>query len=132
MKKLFLIAVAFALTACASAPAGQAIQTPAEVAARVCPPVQIALVSLQGLVGLPIDVQANLAAAVPVVAVVCNSTATINSVDLKALADQALPIILQVVKISGMEADKQNEIVLGISAAQIVLATVIQTLPPPK
>ncbi|WP_394779082.1 hypothetical protein [Undibacterium sp.] len=134
MKKLLSVIsvmTLLALAACSGVPQGQVAQTPADVAARVCPPVQVALVSLQALAGLPLEAQANLAAATPIVAAVCSSKGVIGTADLQTMASQALPILLQVARASGLEVAEQNQIVLGISAAQIVLASVIATLPPP-
>jgi hypothetical protein len=129
MKKLFAIAILLTLSACVTAPVPLAPLTPVQVAAQVCPPVQVALGSLQMLVGLPLGAQADLAAAVPLVAAVCSAGATANPASLQSLAQTALPLVLGVVKASALTAADQNNIVLAVGAAQIVIAAASEIVP---
>ncbi len=94
---------------------------PPKSPAQVCPPTEIAITSLQGLVGLPDAATKELAAAAPIVVAVCTAGATVNVTDLKSLASTALPAILTVVQASPLADQDKNRIALGIMAAQIVL-----------
>jgi hypothetical protein len=84
---------------------------------------------MQALVGLPLGAQADLAAAVPIVAAVCSAGATVNAASLQSLAQTALPLVLGVVKASALTAADQNNIVLAIGAAQIVIAAATELAP---
>lgn len=121
MKRLILAIAVCVLTLSGCATTGPA-QTPAEVAARVCPSVQIALTSLQGLVGLNETLVADMKTAQPIVAAACTG-ATVSAVDLKSLSASAIPTVITIVKASPLSADEQNQILLGLAAAQIIIAS---------
>lgn len=133
MKRIALLAMLAAvalLAACTSIPAGSgagaAVQTPAQIAAQVCPPVQTALAGLNALVGLPAGAKADLDTITPLVAGVCSAGATINLASLQTLQQTALPAIINAVKASGMAVEAQNSMILDIAAAQLVLTAVTQ------
>ena len=101
-------------------------QSPAQIAAQVCPPVQTALNGLNALVGLPAGAQADLKAITPIVDGVCAVGVTVNTTNLQQLAQDALPTIVSIVKASAMSAEQQNSVILDITAAQLILGAVNQ------
>ncbi len=121
MRKLLTSALAtFALlSGCATAPG--TLQTPAQIAANFCPSAQIALTSMQGLVGVSASTTENLANAARDITVVCAMGATVQSTDLKTLALNALPVLATIVKASTLAVDAQNPILLDIGLAQIAI-----------
>lgn len=130
MKYIMLLAAGFAalvISGCAST--GQKIQTPAQVASQVCPAATAAITSLQQVNGLSVSAQADLAKAAPVVAAVCAAGTTVNALDLKSLSATALPAILSVVNASPLADDVKTRIGIDLTVAQIVLASVISSLP---
>jgi len=114
-----LLSVA-SLAGCAGIPPKN-IQTPAQIAAQVCPPVQATLTSLQALTNLSDTAQADLALAVPIVNAACGVGATVDASSLQALERTALPVLSDLVKVAALSPAEQD----GIMAAQIVLSTAI-------
>jgi hypothetical protein len=134
VKIMSALTVALLISACATpgdagtgASTSAAAQIPAEVVAKVCPPLQTALSGLNALVGLPASARADLDAVTPIIAGVCAAGATINLANLQTLQQTALPTIANTIKASGMAAEQQNSLILDITAAQIVLSTLMQT-----
>lgn len=128
MKKhiLALFAV-IALAACGTTPTnGASTQTPQQIAAQVCPPVETALVGLQSLVGLPIETMTVINTAIPIVNGVCAAGATVDLASLQKFNQTALPALLSAVKASTLSAEQQNAIVLDITAAKLVVGAFIQ------
>lgn len=117
-----LVAVSLLCVACKT-PAGNT-ETPAQIAAQVCPPVQTSITALAALNGLPADAIDTLAKAAPIVDAVCGAGATVDFTSLAALNRTALPALIGIVKVSPLSPDEQNRVILDISAAQIVLTTV--------
>ena len=131
MKQIKIGAAWFAaalLAACATptSPGVTTIQTPSEIAAQVCPPLQTALTGLNALVGLPANAKADLVIVTPLVAGVCAAGATVNAANLKTLQQSALPALMNAVQASGMEAEQQNALILDLTAAQFALSAVEQ------
>jgi hypothetical protein len=125
---LFAIAAVFALSACAVAPApnGHA-QTPAEVAAAVCPNINTTLLSL-GALALEPKAMADIAIATEAVKLVCAPGAVVvDFSSLQNVANSSLPLLLGAVKDAGLEVAKQNELVLQLTGANIILNGAIQS-----
>ena len=112
-----LLFSAASLAGCANV-APRSGQTPAQIAAQVCPPIQATLDTLQMLPGLPGDTEANLALAIPIVNGVCSAGATINLSSLRTLEGTALPILSDVAKAAALSSADQERIL----AAQLVLS----------
>ncbi len=128
---LSALAAAVFLSACTSTgttngTAAPAMQTPAQVAAQICPPIQTALSGLNALAGLPLGAKADLDAVTPLVTGVCAAGETVNPASLQTLQQTALPAIINAVKASGMAVEQQNSVILDITAAQLVLTAVTQ------
>ncbi|VVE13275.1 hypothetical protein PCA20602_02749 [Pandoraea capi] len=119
--------LSLALGACSTT--GQSVQTPAQVAARVCPPVQIAITSLGQINGLSDAALRALDDAQPVVSAVCAAGATADAVNLQVLATTGLPAIIAVVKASPLSAQDQDRIIIGVTTAQILLTAAIAAWP---
>jgi hypothetical protein len=116
------------LAACATPnPSGvAAAQTPAEIAAQVCPPLQTTLAGLNALVGLPIDAKVDLATVTPIVAAVCAAGTTVNFASLQTLQKSALPALVNALQASGMAVEQQNALVLDLTVAQLILTAAEQ------
>ncbi|MBN9116439.1 MAG: hypothetical protein J0I36_14510 [Pandoraea sp.] len=132
MKRFAILAacaamLSFVLAACSTT--GQTVPTPAQVAARVCPPVEVALASLQQVNGMSDTALHALSNAQPVVNAVCASGSTVDAVNLQTLASAGLPAIITVAKASPLSAQDQDRIVLGVTSAQILLTAAIAAWP---
>lgn len=112
------------LAACSTVPAVSTTQTPAQVAAQVCPQLQAvhdAFVATPGL--LTQEEQDKLASAEPIVARVCAvATATPSKPDLKAIAGIAVPVLLDVVQASTLPGQTKLQITLGVNLAKSLIA----------
>lgn len=106
-----------------------AVQTPAQIAAQVCPPAQTAITSLQAVVGLSDEAKAKLADAAPIVAAVCSAGSSVNVADLKSLGASALPAVMAVVNASPLSDQDKTKIGIDLTVAQIVLSSVLAALP---
>jgi hypothetical protein len=138
MKKIFLVVsvcvAMFALTACVTpaetAPGAPVVtaQTPAQVAAKVCPQVESTLTALSDLALEP-TVSADLSIAQKIVDTVCSATPVtpISFTSLQSMANSALPAILTTIKAAALSADKQDALVLDITAANLVINGAINT-----
>ena len=132
MKRFAILAacaavLSFVLAACSTA--GQSIPTPAQVAARVCPPVEVAIASLQQVSGMSDTALHALSDAQPVVNTVCASGSAVDAINLQALASAGLPAIIAVAKASPLSVQDQDRIVLGVTTAQILLTAAIAAWP---
>jgi hypothetical protein len=105
------------------------VQTPAQIASQVCPPMQVAITSLQAVVGLSDEAKAKLAEAAPVVAAVCSAGSSVNVADLKSLGATALPAVMAVVNASPLSDQDKTKIGIDLTVAQIVLSSVLASLP---
>ncbi|HSY30248.1 MAG TPA: hypothetical protein VK832_22225 [Burkholderiaceae bacterium] len=125
---LSALTAAVFLSACTSTgnTTSPATQTPAQVAAQICPPIQTALSGLNALTGLPAGAKADLDTVTPLVAGVCATGESVNLASLQSLQQTALPAIINAVKASGMAVEQQNSVILDITAAQVVLTAVMQ------
>ena len=121
---IFAAIASIAIVAACTTPSGQQ-ETPAQIAAQVCPPTQAALTSLQALNGLPEGATKDLATVAPIVNAVCSASATVTTVNLQSLAQNALPTIITIVKASPLSSDDQNKIILDVTAAQIIVDAVM-------
>ena len=126
MKRILVLASALALAACGTPPAGGKAQTPAEVAAAVCPQVQGTLTAL-GALALEPKAMADLAIAGEAVKVVCGAGAVVEFASLQTMANSSLPMILGAIKDAGLEAAEQNRLVLNVTAANLILNGAIQS-----
>jgi len=115
-----LVFAVASLVGCADV-AQQNVQTPAQIAAQACPPIQATLTSLQALTNLSETAQTNLALAVPIVNAACGVGATVDVSGLQALERTALPILSDLVKAAALSPAEQDSIV----AAQLVLSTAV-------
>ena len=122
-----LAILAITLTACGTPSAQVAAlkaQTPAQIAAQVCPPLQIAVGSFQALAGLPATAQADLQKADKVITDVCAVGASVTVVNINSISTDVVPALLAAVQSSGMTPAQQNKATLGINAVQIILTAV--------
>jgi hypothetical protein len=132
MKKIMLlaagVALSIALAACSSVPQ----QTPAQIAATVCPGVQseLALLSASGV--FTGGAAATLANQIqPDVAAVCASGATVTSVNLQTLVNAALPVVVAAVNVSSLTDQQKLEATLAVGALATAVNTALQLQPAP-
>jgi len=115
---LALFAAVF-LTACAST--GQPKKTPAELAARVCPPLEATIVVLQYSPAITPGAKEEIARGAPLVHAVCAPGALVDVTSLLDVADRTLPMLMQAVAESSLnDTDKQNTL-LAIALIQVAL-----------
>ena len=102
-----------------------AIQTPAQVAAQVCPSLQAinTTLAVPGVIG--VNDQANLAKVAPVVAKVCTDAQSASAIDVQALASKAVPVLLQLINAAPLAADQKTQFTVGITLVQAALAPAI-------
>ena len=99
-------------------------KTPAEIAARACPPLEASLIVLRASPAMSDGAKEEIDRAAPIVYALCAPGAVPNDTDLATLAEKALPAIMQAVAAAKMDdKDKQN-ILLTLALAQVALAAV--------
>jgi aspartate-semialdehyde dehydrogenase len=112
------------LTACA----GTAIkpQTPAQIAAAVCPILQPQLAQLQASGVFTGGAAATLDDKIaPDVNKVCVAGALVTSTSLAAVANEAVPLIVDAINASSMSAANKNAAVAIVSGAQLAITSAI-------
>lgn len=124
---LAVLSAAVMLSACTVAPTapGGHVQTAQEVAAAVCPPVNSTVLAL-GALALEPKAMADLAIAAEAVKVACGAGAAVDFGSLQTLANSTLPSILGAIKGAGLEVAQQNQLVLNVTAANLILNGAIQ------
>jgi len=122
---LFLLGV---LGGCQTTP-GAPAQTPAQIAARVCPPITAGLVSLQAIPQLSASDLAGIAKVSPMVDLVCSSSATVNITNLQTLGNTGFPAVIAVVQSSGLDPDKKQRVIGDIAALQVIFDIVLAADP---
>lgn len=122
----FLIFVG--IVACGTIPANQ--QTPQQIAAQVCPAMQITIANLSTLEGLDAQAKADLVTAQPIVSAVCAAGGTVDAASLQTLSATALPALIKIADAAPLKHELHDQIVLGLTVAQITLAGVLQVETP--
>ena len=113
-----LVVICAALSGCQST--GTTTQTPAAIAAQVCPVVNTTIAALQADPALSAVAKADLAKAAPIAVTVCSAASTVTTSNLEALASAAFPLLIQIAGGSSNPA-----LADGLVAAQIVLTAVM-------
>lgn len=112
----------FVLAACQTTAGNK--PTPAEIAAKVCPPLEATLSVLQYSPAISDGAKEEIARGAPLVHSLCAPGAVADVTGLADLADRTLPMLMAAVAESTMaDKDKQN-ILLGIALLQITVNTV--------
>lgn len=127
MRKLLCALCALLITACATTETiDTTTLTPTQLAARVCPPVQAVL----GVLAIPgaadPKVAASLAVVTPVVNAACAAGADTQLADIRTLAAQAVPAILQIIQAAPIDDRDKQTALLTLAVVQAVLAPVLQ------
>lgn len=100
-------------------------ETPAQIAAQVCPPLQTTMTALSALVLDP-KVTADLVIADTAVNLVCGAGAKIDLGSIQAMNASAVPVIIGAIKASPLPDGQKNMLILDVTAAQIILQGAIQ------
>lgn len=121
MKRFVVVAfAALALSACQST---GGIQTASDVTAKVCPPLNAALVVLENSPTVSDKLHGQIAEIHPIVRAVCTVDAGAVTVeDLRSLEDVAIPMIISAVVDSQLDDKQKNAVILSAAVAQAVLA----------
>lgn len=119
LKRLVIVLSLFALTACTTT--GGTAKPAADIAARVCPPLQGVLALLPVTQGISPETLAKVEEAAPYVAAACAPGAA-NALDLTALSTQAAPLLLKAVTTSNLSDGEKQAAIVAIVAAQVVIA----------
>lgn len=117
-------------TACATSPTTPGAptppsKTPAQTIALVCPDLTITLQGLQALI-LPAGAAADLAIASQATNLVCGLGAVVNLTNLQTILTTGLPAVITVIKATNLPVAQQNQVILIVSAAQIVISGILQ------
>lgn len=117
-KTLLIIIAALALAACQTA--GTSTKPAADIAARVCPPLQGVLALLPVTQGISPETLAKVEEATPYVAAACAPGAA--DLDLHALSTQAAPLLIKAVTASSLSDGEKQAAIIAVVAAQVVIA----------
>lgn len=120
--RLVLLFSLFALAACQTT-AGNKL-TPAEITAKICPPLEATISVLQYSPAITDGAKEEIAKGAPLVHSLCAPGAVADVNGLADLADRTLPMLMKAVADSTMDdKDKQN-LLLAIALLQITVNTV--------
>lgn len=123
MKRSILLFIAFvALTACQTT--GGTAPSLADIQAKVCPPVKAVLVVLENSPTVDTTLRTRLQGVEPLVFIACSGEIKADAVSLHELADQALPVLLEVIAAAPLSDDQKNAAILGIAVAQAAISAV--------
>lgn len=118
LKRLVIVLSLFALAACTTT---GSTKPAADIAARVCPPLQGVLALLPVTQGISPETLAKVEEAAPYVAAACAPGAA-SALDLTALSTQAAPLLLKAVTTSSLSDGEKQAAIIAIVAAQVVIA----------
>jgi len=117
------VAIAGCVGGCSTT--GGATLTPAQIAARVCPPTQTAMTSLKALNGFTETEQSDLAKLTKGVDLVCGASSSIDVTSITSIANTTLPAIIVIVNSSSLSPEDKNKAITDITVAQIVFDAVM-------
>jgi hypothetical protein len=125
MKKIIAaIAAGFvalaSLAGCAST--GSTTQTPAQIAAAVCPAVQTELATVESagvFTGGAADTLTN--QVIPDVAAVCSATESATSTGISGIANTVIPLIVTAINNSSLDSSAKTTYILAIGAIQTTI-----------
>lgn len=126
MKSLFIAALAAACVSFAGCATTGTTQTPAQVAATICPALQseVSLLSASGV--FTGGAQATLTNQVtPDIASVCAAGATVTTVTMQTLVNATLPVIVTAINASSMTSAQKNEAILAVGAFSMAINTAL-------
>ena len=123
MKQIAMIAAVSAILAgCVSVQAVQK-QTPAEIAAQVCPNLEAAKEAIDATPGvLDAETQAKLDKAAPIIAKVCAASLSPSKPDLQSLSADAVPLLQAAVTAAPIDPAQKLAINFGITTAKNLIA----------
>lgn len=123
MKRFLIVLFSiFSLAACQTTAGNK--MTPAEITAKICPPLEATISVLQYSPAITDGAKEEIAQGAPLVHSLCAPGAVADVTGLADLADRTLPMLMKAVADSTMpEKDKQN-ILLAIALLQITVNTV--------
>lgn len=122
MKSMFIAAFAAVCVSFAGCATTGTTQTPAQVAATICPALQseVSLLSASGV--FTGGAQATLTnQVVPDVASVCAAGVTVTKVTLQNLVSATIPVIVSAINVSSMSASQKNEAILAVGAFSMAI-----------
>jgi len=121
MTKSITIAALFALalSACSSSQVAKLPVPPAQIAAQMCPPIAAAN---QAFAVVDPTLAPKIAQIQPVIDAVCKPGAAVDLTSIDTLNKTAIPVLMDVVSSLAIPPAQQEELRLGLIAAQLVAA----------
>lgn len=98
--------------------------TPAEITAKVCPPLEATIAVLQYSPAVTDGAKEEIARGAPLVKSLCAPDAVADVTGLADLADITLPMLMSAVAGSTMDAKDKNNFLLSLALVQIAVNTV--------
>lgn len=129
MKKLLCVLLVLLVSACATTTTTDQ-PTPAQIAARVCPPLTAGLQVVQTAGVLDPRAAAELAIVVPLVEAVCAAGTAVDASNMQALGTTGVPALLKVIAASPLPDDQKAVVTLAIATAHAVLAPMVHPATP--
>ena len=128
MKRILLLAACIAMLAvlfgCATTP-----QTPAQIAARVCPLMTDEVSTLAKAGIFTGGAQDTLTQKIqPAVDKVCAASSAVTQVSLQSLSKEAAPLLIDLVNMSNLAKDDKSKAVLVIGTAQAMIDTALASI----
>lgn len=121
MRKPLIVLFSLALLA-ACQTTGAPPPSPADIAARACPPLEATLVVLDASPAISDGAREEIDRAAPIVHALCAPGGVASAASLADLADKTLPVIMQAVADSALPDTEKQNILLSIALAQVALA----------
>lgn len=114
---------ALAIAGCAT------VSSADKLAKQVCTPVQQTVTSLQSLQGFNEDTAEKLDKAADIVNTTCAAVSAVDVSSLEKFSSTAFPALIDVVNATSWTDEKKQQIGLTLTAAQLVLNSIISSLP---
>ncbi|CAG9195996.1 exported hypothetical protein [Paraburkholderia tropica] len=125
-RSLMLLAAgiaALAIAGCAT------VSSADKLAKQVCTPVQQTVTSLQSLQGFNDNAAEKLDKAADIVNTTCDAVSAVDVSSLEKFSSTAFPALIDVVNATSWTDEKKQQIGLTLTAAQLVLNSIISSMP---
>jgi len=137
MKKLLALILSsagacVAVFACSTL-GGTSVATPAQLDAQVCTPVNAVLAVLNAATNLSATAKANVAKVQPMVTLLCNGAATINTSSVSTFLSTGLPLLESAMVEAGIGTNSpaMGDVLLGVALLQAILTPPATPTPAP-
>lgn len=124
-KVLIVLFSIFALTACQTT--GNK-PTPAEIAAQVCPTMDVTLAVLQASPAISDGAKEEITRGQPIVRALCAPGAIADVSSLADLSDRMVPVLIQAIGESTLKDKEKQTLLLSVALIQIALNSVVHNV----